>query len=229
MSGGRLNIPAPGPGALEFMSPSTQFRGAQGVVFVEDASVANPGSTNPSDITENGLVIKNGIYTITGSSTPASRYSLKVGVTRGSTARSGGVSRIYAGTIDNIWHNNDIPEHHRTTFAHNSVVVSSGPAPWTAEYNNSDLNGDGDVSDPINPFELLSPSSTNDPPMDGVVATLTEQQYLERVTLHEVGHALGMSLGNRHPTSGLSVMRSGPGPARVSTFSAADIAQVKLK
>jgi hypothetical protein len=137
-------------------------------------------------------------------------------------------------TINNIWHNNYIPESAHHTFTH--PVVEAGGAPlWESIYNNSDLNNGNGTNDSINPFDLLSPNNSPNDAVNLISAGFTEQQYIELVTLHEIGHSLGMDTYSTpagiqdHPITGASPMRSGWGPARVVTFTGDDIEQVQLK
>ena len=122
------------------------------------------------------------------------------------------------------------------------VATSTGYPNWVAVYDGTDLNNDGDTDDSINFLDLLapaetSPSKTNNDAIDGISATVTMQQVIQRTTLHELGHAVGMwperSNPNPdcadHPCSGESVMRTVWGPAFRDTFSAEDVAQMKLK
>ena len=111
------------------------------------------------------------------------------------------------------------------------AVVQGGTVTWTAFFNNFDINGDRDPNDVVNPFDLVSPpgSSSNDA-LDNKSAGFSQRRLLEVVTLHEVGHALGIVRSNpNHPTTGKSVMRSGWGPAKVPAFTSKQIKQLKLK
>ncbi len=75
----------------------------------------------------------------------------------------------------------------------------------------------------------ILPKADNDP-IDGLVATVSQQQKHRNTSLHEAGHAVGIVPSNEgHPTTGLSVMRSGIGPAQIPQFTSQEIKQMTLK
>ena len=201
------------------------------MLFVRDEGLPQPSPTNANDSTFNGIVVQ-GRYLITRSLTaPPGRYRIQYGETTGQVHSGGGaLSDVYEQTISNIWTNNYLSEVAAHVFTYTITTAISNPL-WTSIYNGTDLDGNGPPArDLINPFDLLSPTVANDA-VDGISAGYTQQQYLQAVTLHEVGHALGMDtyIGGDHPPTGASMMRSGWGPGRVLTFTADDILQVQLK
>ena len=141
---------------------------------------------------------------------------------------------------------NTIPENVNHVFAFGVAVPQAtsftvdGVVGWTAIFSQTDLNGNGNSTDLLNPVTLIDSSNSNDA-YDDVVVGFTEQDAIRVVTLHELGHSLyiraAWSCGNEDchevPTSQsgsvYSVMRSGFGPARVTTFTPDDIAQMKLR
>ncbi|MEM0961903.1 MAG: hypothetical protein AAGK21_05085 [Bacteroidota bacterium] len=226
-AGNSVGPTTPGANALTYVSPTTKFFGGKAVVFVLDENYVGPGDGN---------VISGGIWAATGTTTQPggpNLYSLTFGTNRGTARDAGAVSRCYVSTISNVWNNNSIRETATITFPF-LVAETSGSVLWTARYANVDLNGNSTINDPLNPFDIAAPSPPPNNPEDTIVATLSELDMIRFNTLHEVGHALGMSLstpaapGGSHPPSGNSTMRSGPGPAKTGTFSSADISQVDL-
>ncbi len=172
----------------------------------------------------NGIVVVNGVYT--------GNNSILLGEASG--VRNGSSTcNIYATTMSNIFSANSIPEDTTLTF-NITVPTTTGTATYQAVFNNTDLNGDGDTTDLINPFDLLAPVivPANNDAIDATVASMTILNVQQRTTRHEAGHGVGIASsvnGFSHPTTGNSVMRSFIGPAKVNSFTATDIGQMKLK
>ena len=146
-------------------------------------------------------------------------------------------STAFLGVIDNIWsEGNSLPGDASSTdlayqsthvFDHEEELEDGRPArhayfPVSAS------------SDPVNPFPLLSAGESvedNDPDPDRVLG-VTKTEMARRVTLHELGHALGMWTegAKPHPVEedGPSVMRVGIGPGMNDEFSDKDKQQVRL-
>lgn len=222
----KFGVLAGGTRPLEYVAPSLLYRSSVGVIFVTDQGSASP--------TLNGIVVQNGVYTPPDPSVPGGKgYAVKYGVTVGTPSTGGGISRIFTGTINNVWNHNSIPEASTDVFRL-TVPTALGTATWDARYNGTDLNGINGNADLLNPFDLASSGSANNPE-DGVVATFVQQRFIEANALHEVGHALGMSPAapgypsGKHPTSGLSVMREGPGPGRTTSFAPSDVQELNIK
>ncbi|MGA7303492.1 MAG: hypothetical protein WBW88_01410 [Rhodothermales bacterium] len=133
---------------------------------------------------------------------------------------------VYAGSIDNVWGGtNAVSESKRFTFTW-AVADSASVKGWTAKFIGLDFGADG--FDDLNPFELLRRGKQNDDENNGLVGTLSRQQMIQRVTLHEIGHVLGFP-NNKHPKTYPSVMRSGFGPAKTDSFTKLDKNQIDLK
>jgi hypothetical protein len=150
---------------------------------------------------------------------------------------NGGRSEIYTGTMANIWLNNSFKES-KSYKVNYKITDINGDRDYYAVFDGTDINGDGDTTDIINPFDLLAPSQSafksntkaDNDPIDGLIATISQQQKHRNTSLHEAGHAVGIVPNNNgHPTSGQSVMRSGIGPGQIPTFTPAQIKQMNLK
>ncbi len=74
------------------------------------------------------------------------------------------------------------------------VIVSpnAGDPLMYARFDFNDVTEDGDTDDLVNPFAIAGYGG-NTSALDGKSLTLTQQEAVSRVTLHEVGHALGRS------------------------------------
>ncbi|MFN4958781.1 MAG: hypothetical protein ACK5E7_14620, partial [Cyclobacteriaceae bacterium] len=149
---------------------------------------------------------------------------------------NGGRSEVYTGTMANIWLNN-VYQESQSKIIDYLITDVTGDFRYYAVFDGTDINGDGDTIDLINPFELLSPkkaafksnTKADNDPIDGLIATISQQQKHRNTSLHEAGHAVRIVPDNIHPTSGQSVMRSGIGPGQVPTFTPAQIKQMNLK
>jgi hypothetical protein len=117
------------------------------------------------------------------------------------------------------------------------ITDVNGDRDYSAVFDGTDINNDGDTTDLINPFDLLAPpksalkknAKADNDPIDGLIATISLQQKQRNTSLHEAGHAVQIVPDNIHPTSGQSVMRSGIGPGQIATFTSAQIKQMNLK
>lgn len=225
-SGASVGVVVAGDNHLVYVSPSTVSLGSKAVVFVADYDLIG---------LENGFVILDGYWRATGTKTPPENgYDITLGNTRGTAFEEGAISICYVNTIDNIFNSNSVRESEILRFPVRSAEIN-GDANWTALFNNTDITGDTDTDDLLKPFDIAAPAPPPNSPEDGIVVTMTGQEMIKRTTLHEVGHALGMSLRTEqheegeHPTDGASVMRLGIGPAKVGTFSSEDIQQMRLK
>ena len=149
---------------------------------------------------------------------------------------NGGRSDVYTGTMANIWLNNGYKESQSKILDY-LITDITGDFRYYAVFDGTDINGDSDTTDIINPFELLSPkkaafksnTKADNDPIDGLIATISQQQKHRNTSLHESGHAVRIVPDNIHPISGQSVMRSGIGPGQIPTFTPAQIKQMNLK
>lgn len=228
----------------------------RGFVQVVDKGLFYDSPASGLGLLRNGIIVQNGVYPVDGSSAKEGDLqpeAVQGGPGLGETSfeaghPQGAIVWIYDKVVDNLWSNNSIPEDVQHTFAFRVAVPSedeggfgeweSGFGVWNAIYSNEDLNENNVVDDLINPLDVLSGETANNP-VDGVIAGVTRQAYLRRVTLHEIGHALSMweqddcvnrdRLADCHPITGHSVMRQGFGPGRSDSFTAEDIAEMNLK
>ena len=176
--------------------------------------------------TNNGLIIQNGVST--GSNTI--RYGDNLG------SKGAATVNIYLQTFRNIYQNNTVPENMVGVFQF-EVTEISGPVIYEAVFDGTDLNGNGNNTDLINPFDLLAPKKSptvsntkaDNDPLDNKIAGIDIITAIKNNVVHETGHAVGMAPGNAHPVSGNSPMRSGIGPAHNDQYSPSDINQFKLK
>lgn len=254
-----------GPTLLKWIGDLQNNR-AQGYIHIEDVGAFHSSPTTGQDYHQNGEVVVDGVYSVDGSTAAAQQLGPTAawgGVTFGQTSyrsfdQTARKVKIYNTIISNLWRagpppqTNSIPESVTHHFIFAVAVQQSGAnAPdgmqgWRSRYSNMDLNGNGGPAiDLLNPFTLLSSTSTNDT-YDDIVTGHSEQEFLRIVTLHELAHALRIAWHDPyqsqnsscatpnpdyacHPTSGNSVMRSGFGPAKVGLFTSSDISQMKLR
>lgn len=210
---------------------------------VTAASLLEVNRTNSS--VDNGI-----FFTSTGASIP-NKPPLTLGITRRASASQRGVSYVYLKTIDNVFNANTIPENVVSTTTPCPLEVqwpvptTSGSQTYVAVFDGSDLNGNGTRTDPINPLDIAGPAvyrpsttctgnrialTSGNRPEDGVIATLTQPKVVLRTGRHEFGHqAIWYGVGIDHPGAGATVMRQGIGPAKVGSFNANDIANIRLK
>jgi hypothetical protein len=176
--------------------------------------------------TNNGIFIQNSVSAGHGP-------NITFGQCRGNKGNA--LVEIYVQTFRNVYLNNSISENFKGTFIF-PIADSSGFVIYEAVYDGTDMNGNGNNTDLINPFDLLSPKNAVRPntkadndSIDSRIVGIDLNTAIENNVLHEVGHAVGMAPGNAHPATGYSPMRSGIGPAHNDTYSTNDINQFILK
>jgi hypothetical protein len=172
-------------------------------------------------------------------------------------------SSVFTGSIENVYTANSIPESLRRFRFKWPILDPSVPPTHIilgdAWYTNTSLNDDGDTADAINPFDLLSPvhSPLFNGLVDGKLIQLERTERYDLTTMHEFGHAVGISRkaiedidgtviepkscqqlpgyepndwdDQCHPTKGNSIMMLGFMVQQNTTFSHTDIEQMRLK